>query len=163
GQRKRLVGAWLVGGPGGSVPDGDAAVFPGGGEAPAVRAEGHAADVVLVAAERQRLLARDRVPQLDGTVEAGRGQAPAGGAEGHAEDAVARPFLPPEQSAGGSIVDRDLAGVGDAEAATAASEPPAVRAEGHAPEVGRGAAQVEHFPPGVQVPDFQLTPDQFLL
>src|SRR5262249_15820150 len=90
------------------------------------------------------------------------GQQFAVGAEGDAEDAVARPLLPPDQSARG-VVDCHLAVIGDAEAAAAAGEPLAVGAEGHAPDAGPRAAQAVEQSTTFQVPALQFAADQFLV
>src|SRR5438445_44051 len=69
-----------------AIPDRHGVVPAGRGEAPAIRAEGHALDMAVVAAQRVHRLARAGIPDSYGPVRAGRGHALALGVKGHADD-----------------------------------------------------------------------------
>ena len=75
---------------GGGVPDPDGLIDARRGELVAVGAEGHAEDVVDVAAQREDFLPGRRVPELDGLIQARGREAAAVGAEGHAPEPARR-------------------------------------------------------------------------
>ena len=116
---------------GGGVPDPDGLIDARRGELVAVGAEGHAEDVVDVAAQREDLLPGRRVPELDGLIQARGREAAAVGAEGHAPEpahvaAQAEDLLP-----GLGVPDLDFLVGMHREKAADRGEAAAVGAEGH--------------------------------
>ena len=107
----------------------------------AVGAEGHAEDVVDVAAQREDLLPGRRVPELDGLIQARRREAATVGAEGHAPEpahvaAQAQDLLP-----GLRVPDLDLPVGMHGEKAADRGEAAAVGAEGHRLQVAVGVSR----------------------
>src|SRR5262249_51759303 len=134
------------------VPDPNGLVHAGRGEPVTVGAEGHAEDVVDVAAQREDFLPGRCVPELDRLIQARGREAAAVGAEGHAPQRAHVPAQAEDLLPGLRVPDLDFPVGMYGEQAADRGEAAAVAAEGHALEASLGGRPVALFPAGLRVP-----------